>query len=203
MGSPPEMLAQSPPGVPWASFDVASIKPQVWTGQGSVGVFSVRGNTLTVEHVDLHSLIESAYGLRTDDVQLSGGPAWARHGVLAESAPVSGYRQVGGRPASSLEQFRLMMQRLLTDRFQLKVHHAQKDLPLFNLVVAKHGPKLREGAADAKFSMAIKAGRPTRMTATSGPSIFTALPVLSNTGRPATAPFDTVVIDHAEKPSEN
>jgi uncharacterized protein (TIGR03435 family) len=38
----------------------------------------------------------------------------------------------------------LMVQGLLADRFQLKVSHATKDLPVYALVVAKNGPKLHE-----------------------------------------------------------
>jgi len=53
------------------AFDVASVKPQPFTGQGSVGIF-VRGDTLDAEHVSLFSLVTFAYNLR--DVQLSGGP---------------------------------------------------------------------------------------------------------------------------------
>ena len=37
------------------AFEVASIKPQQWTGQGSVGIF-VRGNTLDAEHISLFGL---------------------------------------------------------------------------------------------------------------------------------------------------
>src|SRR5580698_171268 len=45
------------------SFEVASIKPGLWNGEGSVGVF-VRGNTLTAEHVGLNDLVMFAYNLR-------------------------------------------------------------------------------------------------------------------------------------------
>ncbi len=51
-----------------------------------------------------------------------------------------------------MEVFRQMLQTMLADRFQLKVHHVQKDLPVYNLVVNKGGPKLKESPADAKFS---------------------------------------------------
>src|ERR1700728_2702454 len=69
--------AASPP-----AFEIASIRPQPWTNEGGVFVY-VRGNTLYGEHADLYSLVDFAYGLRPDDLQLSGGPAWAKHGVLS------------------------------------------------------------------------------------------------------------------------
>ena len=245
------------------AFEVGSIKLQPWTNEGRVGVF-IRGNTLTGEHVDLYRLVEFAYGLRTDGAQLSGGPGWARMGVLSD---VSGgesvlYQVIAKAPVGpppSLEQFRLMLQALLADRFQLRIHHANKELPVFNLVVAKNGPQLKENVTDAKVSMAMRDGRLFRIRAVhaplrnlvdelSNPNHGTGRMVFDKTGltgfydfeiewasndlasarpdgllsdavgqsvfaalqerlglrlEPATAPFDTVVIDHAEKPSEN
>jgi uncharacterized protein (TIGR03435 family) len=167
------MQAQSRPESSRASFEVASIKPQPWTNEGRVGVF-VRGGTLTGEHVDLYGLVEFAYALRTDDSQLSGGPAWARHGVLSE---VSGADSVlyyvlakaSDGPPPSIERFRLMLQELLADRFHLKVHQARKLLPVFNLVVAKNGSKFKENITDAKVSMAMADGRRFRIRAVHAP----------------------------------
>ena len=42
------------------------------------------------------------------------------------------------------EQFQLMLQNLLAERFKLTVHHETKELPKYALVVAKGGPKLKE-----------------------------------------------------------
>ncbi|HEX4309044.1 MAG TPA: TIGR03435 family protein, partial [Acidobacteriaceae bacterium] len=41
-----------------------------------------------------------------------------------------------------------MIQSLLADRFGLKTHREQRDLPLYNLVVAKAGPKLTPAKSD-------------------------------------------------------
>ena len=37
-----------------------------------------------------------------------------------------------------------MLQALLADRFQLKLHRETKELPVYALVIAKNGPKLQE-----------------------------------------------------------
>jgi uncharacterized protein (TIGR03435 family) len=155
------LCAQSPP-----SFEVASVKPQPWEGTGRVGVF-VRGNTLTAEHVCLYGLVEFAYNLKED--HLSGGPSWARCGVLAGSDLYQVVAKAGGDSPPSVDQFRLMLQALLAERFQLRVHRSQKDFPTYNLVKAPRGPKLQESAADAKFTLSIDArlngGKSVRITA--------------------------------------
>jgi len=42
------------------------------------------------------------------------------------------------------EQFMMMLQNLLAERFKLTLHRETKELPLYALVVAKNGPKLKE-----------------------------------------------------------
>jgi bla regulator protein blaR1 len=234
-------------------FEVASIKPQQWTGQGSVGIF-VRGNTLDAEHVSLFSLVEFAYNLR--EVQLSGGPFWVKSGVLSSSELYQVMAKVSGNPTPSMDVFRQMLQTLLADRFKLQVHHVKKELPIYNLVVNKGGPKLKESSEDVKFNFVSSGlGRlGVRIVATHMTvqqlidhqlSGYTDRPILDKTGltapydftlefavenvppaqegdskdvpalvtavkeqlglklEPGTAQFDTVVIDHADRPSEN
>jgi bla regulator protein blaR1 len=48
------------------------------------------------------------------------------------------------------QQVRLMLRALLEDRFKLVLHHEPKVVPVYKLVVAKGGPKLRESAADGE-----------------------------------------------------
>jgi uncharacterized protein (TIGR03435 family) len=38
---------------------------------------------------------------------------------------------------------RLMLQTLLAERFQLKIRQESKEVPVYDLVVAKGGPKIR------------------------------------------------------------
>lgn len=242
-------FGQAPP-----AFEVASVKPQPWTGQGGVYV-RVGGNTLNAEHVSLNELVSFAYNLR--DSQLSGGPTWAdrSHATLTDAELYQVIAKASDDPPPPTEVFRQMLQTLLAERFQLKVHHVQKDLPVYNLVVNKGGPKFKESPADAKFSSVSSskgqfgiqmtttkmtmqqladmlsghyAGRPVfdktglaasydftlgfvvenvaaaTDAAADGPSLFTAVQEqLGLRLELAMAPFDVVVIDHAERPSEN
>jgi len=63
-----------------------------------------------------------------------GGPGWIN------SAHYDLEAKAEGSPAAA--QLRLMMQTLLEDRFQLKVHRETRELPVYELSVAKGGPKL-------------------------------------------------------------
>lgn len=243
-------FAQSAPA---PRFDVASVKPQAYTGQGSIGVV-VRGDTLDAEHVSVFSLVTFAYNLR--DVQLSGGPAWVKSGVLAYSELYQVIAKTSGDTPPPIAVFRRMLQTLLADRFQLRVHHVQKELPIYNLVVKRGGPRLKESPVDEKFDFVSSAvGRlGVRIVAThmtmqqlidyqlggytdrpifdktglASPYDFTLQFVVENPApgqeagpndppalvtaiqeqiglklEPATAPFDTIVIDHVERPSGN
>jgi uncharacterized protein (TIGR03435 family) len=50
-------------------------------------------------------------------------------------------------PDQRLDQYRLMVQSLLADRFNLKLSTAEKELPVYVLVAAKGGPKLIQASA--------------------------------------------------------
>jgi uncharacterized protein (TIGR03435 family) len=247
------VLGQNPQPTARPEFEVASVKRQSFTGQGSVGV-GVRGDTLDAEHVSLLSLVLFAYNLR--GVQLSGGPSWAGSDDLMNSELYQVIAKASGDPPPPMETFRQMLQALLADRFKLQVRHQQKELPIYNLVVNKGGPKLKQSPADAKFYFAIsnKGRISVRIVAThvtmqelidqqlvgytdrpvfdktglatpydftlefavenprsgqeggpnDGPALVTAVQEqLGLKLEPGTAPFDTIVIDHAERPSEN
>jgi uncharacterized protein (TIGR03435 family) len=78
-------------------------------------------------------LISWAYNVW--DFQISGGPGWidsARYDIEAKA---------DGGP--SQDQMKLMMQRLLGERFKLSLHRGTKELPIYRLTEAKDGFKLR------------------------------------------------------------
>jgi uncharacterized protein (TIGR03435 family) len=90
----------------------------------------------------LISLIEFAYGIR-NDFQLSGLPDWARSRSWSISAkPAEGFPLLP--PAENVEQVRRMMRAMLTDRFHLQLHTETRQEPVFEMVIAKGGVKLKE-----------------------------------------------------------
>jgi len=75
-----------------------------------------------------------AYNIQ--DYELVGEPSWpqsSQYDVIATASPSTSIQRMEGP----------MLQALLQDRFKLKVHRETRVLPLYELVVAKSGPKLR------------------------------------------------------------
>ena len=201
------------------SFDAASIKPDL----SGTGHFSIHtgATTLSMNNVTLKDCILLAYHLQ--DFEVSGGPGWIgtqKFDIEAKTpAPV---------PESQLLP---MLQTLLKDRFALTVHRESKELAIYKLVPAKGGAKLHPsetGGAELSGSrgkisakgipmqrlaetLARGVGRQvvdqTGLSANpdaTGPSLFTALQEqLGLKLESSKGPVEVLVIDRAEKPSEN
>jgi uncharacterized protein (TIGR03435 family) len=82
-------------------------------------------------------LIFKAYGVKHFQISY---PSWMDTARFDISARVP----VG----ATKDQFKLMLQGLLADRFKLAIHRDQKEMQLFEMVVAKGGPKLKEWVPD-------------------------------------------------------
>ena len=113
-------------------FEVASVKPVTTTDPRLIGISPRPGGRLHAENAPLRLLMQNAYGVQT--YQISGGPGWVQS---------DGYDiEAKGDANASRAQVFLMLRSLLVDRFQLKIHHETKELPVYTLTVAKNGPKL-------------------------------------------------------------
>ncbi|HXE08585.1 MAG TPA: TIGR03435 family protein [Acidobacteriaceae bacterium] len=129
-----------------ATFDVASVKPSQleagsWHNSGTAD--SVTGGG-TIFH-----MIQTAYGLR--DYQISGGPNWLTNStwdiVAKVDQPPANYNSLTRDARTSLQRQR--MAAVLAQRFNLKCHFETKQLPIYNLVLAKGGAKLPPTPADS------------------------------------------------------
>jgi uncharacterized protein (TIGR03435 family) len=119
------------------AFEVASIKPNR-SGQqrAAIPVAFLPGGRFTATNATLVDVIVQVYPTRR--VQMQGGPDWIdseRFDIVAK-APDPG-QQV------DLDQMRQMVQALLEDRFQLKLHIEKKEMPVYALVRGKDAPKLQ------------------------------------------------------------
>jgi len=98
-------------------------------------------NGLVAEGVTLRQLIQMAYGLFGYD-RLIGEPEWVDFDYFNVEARIDD--SLADRFADfTLDQRRRMLQSLLADRFGLIVHRAKAERPVYDLVVAKGGPKLK------------------------------------------------------------
>jgi len=119
-------------------FEAASIHPNSGGREGSVVNFEDTG-VLRAANVSLKMLIRSAYSVQDD--QIIGGPKWLdvdRYDIEARTlGPIKGTEE---RP---------LLQHLLADRFQLKMHTEQRELPVFRLQVAKDGPLVKQSQSNS------------------------------------------------------
>lgn len=155
---------------PPLAFDVASVKPNKSGAEERYIRIDPSGASLTVVNLQLRELITFAYQIQS--FQLEGGPSWItsdRFDILARPE-----RAVPGTGAffNGQEPLRMMLRTLLADRFQLVMHKETKELPIFELVLARQdgqpGPQLRPAAVDCA-ARAAAAARGTPPPASSGP----------------------------------
>jgi uncharacterized protein (TIGR03435 family) len=121
-------FAQSP------QFEVASIKPFDPSAQGqALAGIHVDGAQVRLAGLSLRDLLAMAYKIKATMIT---GPDW----TATERFDISATLPAG----SDRAQLSGMMQALLTERFQVKVHKDKKEFPVYALLVGKGGPKLKE-----------------------------------------------------------
>jgi uncharacterized protein (TIGR03435 family) len=89
------------------------------------------------QNVSLRNLIVLAYEVRSYQIF---GPEWMNGGAFDLLATVA--------KDATKEQFHLMLQNFLAERFKLKLHHEQRESVVYSLVAGKNGPKMKESAEE-------------------------------------------------------
>jgi uncharacterized protein (TIGR03435 family) len=102
------------------------------------------------QRISLLSLMEYAYGLHHNEIS---GPSW----LGSENFDI----EAKSETAASEVQIKLMLRALLEDRFKLAVHYETKELPVYTLVVARKGPKLRVTKATEEMTLRVSPGQVT------------------------------------------
>jgi uncharacterized protein (TIGR03435 family) len=174
---------KSPPRPQWqinagraAKFDVASVKQTGSDGHYYSNVpltawssFARTGGLFTATNFYLSSYLNFAYKLsvyETHHTLPQQLPKWAkttRYDIQARAS---------GEP--NKDQYRLMMQALLADRFKLAVHRETRQIPVFALVLekpGKMGPKLRPHSDNPPCAVL-----PARGSAQAGPYFVDGFP---------------------------
>jgi uncharacterized protein (TIGR03435 family) len=110
--------------------------------------FRVQGRRFSTLNTTLTDLITFSYGIQKR--QIVGGPDW----MTAEKFDIDAQPDGEGQPND--KQWKSMLEKLLADRFQLKFHHEQRELPVYAMVVAKNGPKFdQEPGRSERPSLAV------------------------------------------------
>ncbi len=122
------MAADANPG-----FEVATIKPNV-SGEANLRQLTMDGRNFVLKNGSLDDLIGFAYNVQKK--QIVNGPDWGDK----DRYDIGGVPDVEGAP--SVDQLRLMVRKLLTERFALKFHDEKREMPAFVLSVEKTGQKL-------------------------------------------------------------
>jgi uncharacterized protein (TIGR03435 family) len=123
------------------AFDAASVKPFVLPAGGwAWGKPAMDPVRLRMPGAPLRFIILTAYGL--DDFQLTGLPDWAEH----EFFTIDAITDVPTPPDQKL----LMLRQLLAERFQLQVEESEKEQPVWAIVAAPGGPKMKPRTDDDK-----------------------------------------------------
>lgn len=128
---------------PAYEFDTASIKPNKSNVTSFRPGFTADG--YRAEDTNVHSLIQQAYDVQ--DYQLSGISDWMnkeRYDVEAKMDPSVADALSKLSPAELKSARQQMLQVLLAERFNLKIHHETKDGPVYFLTIGKNGPKLQD-----------------------------------------------------------
>jgi len=139
-------FAQTPPPAPLA-FEVASIKPAgaldplaIAQGKVSVGM-KVDGAICNIGSFSLRDLVRTAYEVK--DYQISGLDS------LGAAMSAQRFNIQATLPEGATEkQVPQMLQAMLAERFKLVIHRETRDQPVYALIVAKGGPKLKDAEPD-------------------------------------------------------
>jgi uncharacterized protein (TIGR03435 family) len=122
------------------AFEVASIKPSDAFMNWS-GFRPFEGGRFEGSHDTVKSMVAWAY--EVPEFYVSGGAGWTG----TDRFDIDGRADASTTP----KQMRAMLQTLLADRFQLALHRETKDTIVYQLVVAKGGPKLKESVSKSGF----------------------------------------------------
>lgn len=119
-------------------YEVATIKPS--TEQDGRIRMMMTPDGAEFNGVQVQMLLQQAFGVERD--RIDGAPDWVRSkrfDIAAKVAPEDAPKL----DKLKMEQRRTMLLPLLEERFGLKYHHETRELPMYSLIIAKGGPKLK------------------------------------------------------------
>jgi len=130
----PEMMARDAD----PDWEVVTVRPS--DPNAANAKFDLRGRHLIIENQPVETMLMFGYGMQKS--QIVGAPDWVR----TERFDADGVPDVDGQ--LTVDQFQSMVRKLLIERFGLKSHKEQREMPVFALRVSKDGPKLTPTKSD-------------------------------------------------------
>ena len=132
------------PGEASPTFDVASVKPSPPPVPGKGMMVRIGGGPGTKDpgrinwvNVSLTNLLILTYDITSFQIS---GPDWLTNTRFDVAATIP--------KDATKEQFHVMLQNLMAERFKLKLHHEQRESFVYSLVVGKNGPKMKASPAE-------------------------------------------------------
>ena len=136
--NPPPQTREVPALATLPAFDAVSIRPNVTSGPGGRTGGAMQPQRFVVQNATLKTIVRRAYGttgqapgntLDLLDQQVAGGPDWITTYKFDITATTTA-------PTESA-QMRLMVQRMLAERFQMKAHWEKREMPVYLLTMAR------------------------------------------------------------------
>lgn len=129
----------NPPRPTFDAFEVATIKPVDPDAKAGRYIIMQGTHRFVEKAYTLKLLIAAAYDLNPRTI--SGGPSWieSEHYDIVAVTP--------GEVRPTHDEQMSMLRSLLADRFKLTFHREQKVFSIYELTVAKNGPKLKASTA--------------------------------------------------------
>ncbi|MFZ0340569.1 MAG: TIGR03435 family protein, partial [Terracidiphilus sp.] len=143
----PAAQAAAPAGATPAAllaWDVSTVKPAGPDERGSM--FMITPDGMKITNVSLWMIAREAFDVNDD--RLFGGPGWSKTSLFDVEAKVAP-EDAPKWKAVTRAQRQQMLVALLEERFGLKYHHETRDLPMYELVVARGGVKMQASKPDA------------------------------------------------------
>jgi uncharacterized protein (TIGR03435 family) len=150
------------------AFEVASVKPAKTPNGVSGGCHGIDSRYAPNEAASapplgrcviksgrLSHMLGIAFRLRSMGL-IKGGPDW----IMTGDDRFNVEAKAEDPTKATEEQLLRMLQALLIERFQLKFHRESKDMPGFELVVAKNGSKLNDAKGDDVSASFSPSGKP-------------------------------------------
>jgi len=135
-------------------FDVVSVKPSKPGATEFRSGFTPDG--FSSSNTPLLAIIQVAYGLLgSNEDQITGAPSWVKAEKYDIEAKVNG-ADLPVFAKLNRQQRDLMLQTMLADHFKLTASRDIRQLPVYALVIAKNGPKLKEAKSGDTYVNGIK-----------------------------------------------